>query len=343
MKKLLLILLIGSCSLTIKAQSCPPEWSYICSGGYLYNLQCATNDKDIEEAAFKEELTNIAMSNLARQIEVKIQDYAQMKKTVVDGDVRKEYRSSTSFSTDIALELLNTRCTYNSLLKEGCAIAYIDKSTAQQYYKNKLMLIVNDIESQINIANNYSQMGYKKRASEELEATLSQFKKCDTPLYWLNVYEHPVNEIEKEKKRINDLEARVKKEILSLTHATAIYIKCNSDLMGQKYNKLVNEIKGKLSLQECNFVEDATLADWVIEIDCQAREYNTVSAGQFTSYYTYVDAHYIVKKQATNQCICEDEIAIKGGHTTGYIEAGKEAYKELSKKLSDLLAEYINE
>lgn len=344
MKNRLLTILFSSIAIVATSQQCPPEWMYICSDGYLYDVQSDHNTYNLSETDFKKRLLENAFAGLARRVEVRIKDEAAMSKYAENGNVSKRYASTTTFSTDVELELVENKTIYNAKTREGYAIAYIDKSGARQFYRNKLQMTINNIENVIKTANIYIEMGFKAKAGEELQKNaLPLIEQCDEPLFWLNFYELPTQQLQEDNSRVNALNKQLKQMVAELIHGTTIFIECKSDLFGSTYPKLEKELKGILSKQGCNFVNSPETADWVIRIESFAREYNQVSAGQFSTYFAYVESRITIYKTATNQRVCEDQISVKDGHTFNYTEAAKAAYKQLSSRLSDLLKEYINE
>ena len=122
-----------------------------------------------------------------------------------------------------------------------------------------------------------------------------------------------------------------------------IYLSCKALMFGQNYNALKSEIQGELSQMGCTFMPGATNADWEIYITCIAREYNTVEIGGMKQYFVYVDANIIIEKTATGQRIYENAISEKGGHTHNYEQAARQAYRDISPKISVILKEQIQQ
>ena len=134
-------------------------------------------------------------------------------------------------------------------------------------------------------------------------------------------------------------EQTVKKLLSELEYGTTYCVVCTTDLFGQRYVKLANEVKGELSAQGCNFVDDASSADFVIRITASARKYNE----SYGAYFTYVDAAVSIDKNATGQRIFEDEVSVKGSHTLSYDEAARDGFKKISKEISKMLKQNIKQ
>lgn len=341
MKSICFFLLLLWGSLGIKAQQYPPEWVRFTYSGYMYDIQSDSNDRNMSETDFKNYLLNIARINLAKQIQVRVQDVAELNKQSVNGRTSITYSSSTNFSTDVNLKLVETRTAYNSISRMGYAIAYIDKEVAHNYYKNKLSLGYNKINNSIALAENFVSAGFKSKAQSELEASREHFAEADEPLFWMNIFGVSQLELGEWQERFNVAEQNVKRMLADLKHGTVICLSCTADIFGKPYYALQNELKGILAADGCSFTDDPTGADWVIAVTCNTREYSNVKVGNSNSYFSYVDARLVIDKVITSQRIYKDEISVKGGHTFGYSEAAKAGYKEIKQEIGKIIKNSI--
>lgn len=343
MKQVCFFFLWLSVSLGLKAQQYPPEWVKYTYGGYLYDMQSGSNDRKLSEADFKDFLLNTARTNLAKQVQVRVQDAAELNKRAVDGRTSTVYSSRTAFSTDVNLKLVETRTAYNPASGTGYAIAYIDRDAARNYYKNELTLACNKINNSIALAENFVEAGFKSKAQSELEASRKHFAAADEPLFWMNVFGASQSELAEWQERFNVAEQNVKKMLADLKHGTVICLSCSADIFGSPYPTLQNELKGILAADGCSFTDKPANADWVIKVRCRTRKYSNVKVGGSYSYFSYVDARLVVDKVVTSQRIYEDEISVKGGHSLGYPEAARAGYKEVKQKIGEIIKNSIKQ
>lgn len=341
MKQFGFLIMILWTFLGIKAQECPPEWVRYTYGGYFYDIQSDNNNRRFPEADFKNLLLNTARASLAKQIKMSVHDVAQMNKTAIDGRTSITYSSNTRFSTDLNMKLVETKSMYSPSTGEGYAIAYIDKDAAKNYYTNELTLVKNKISNSIELADGYIEGGFKKKAELELNKSLKLFDSVDEPLFWLNIFGAGKSEINDWQRSFNLAEQNVKRQLADLKHATAIYLSCNADLFGKSYPTLQNELKGKLAAKGCSFTDSPYNADWVITVNCSAREHSNIKAGNSNAYFTYVDAAITIDKTISQQRIYEDEVSVKGSHTFGYQEAAKAGYKDLEQQIAKIIGEIV--
>lgn len=340
MLSLAVLCMCGMCGQS-RAQDYPPEWVQYTFGGYLFDFQNDYNSRNYSETEFKNYLLNIARTNLAKQVKVQVQDFAQMNKSAVDGRTSITYGSVTTFSTDVDLKLVETQTKYNPATKEGFAIACISKERGRSFYTNELMMLANKIENGITMAENYIDAGFKPKAQAELEKSLPYFEKVEEPLFWMNFFGVPQADLGQWQNRLNTDEQTVKNMLAELKHGTLICIKCKADLFGASYPTLQNELKGVLSDMGCSFTDDCTAADWSITVNCYAREYTRVQVGATETFFAYVDTEVTIDKVLTSQRIAEDEISVKGGHTHDYRAAAHTAYKDVKDKIAELIKTYI--
>ncbi len=343
MKRVAIILLILSFGIdNIKAQNCPLEWNKYKSDSYISDIQNDCNKNDMPETDFKNYLLNIARTNLAKQIQIKIQDIAKLEKDSNDGRTSINYSATTEFQTKVNLHLVKTITSYNSATKEGHAIAYIDKSEAYYYHRQQIETILMKAETVYDMARNYVESGFKSKAREELENILPSFKQTSESFEWLALLGQ--NEVSNQLlEKHNRLENTIKQFLAELQYGTKIYLVCTSEIFGQKNSDLQTKIKGVLADEGCSFVQSPEQADWTIEIISTSREYNKVNYGQVSTYFAYVDATISITKNITSQRIYEDQLSVKGGHTLNYKNAAQKAYNDLATRLGIKINEVIRQ
>lgn len=326
------------------AQECEPEWLKYTTGGYLYALQSAKNEKSLSETVFRDGLANEARAQLARQIRVEVKDVSEISKSAVNGRSSTKYASNTSFSTDVEMKLVEVRTAYDRASHSGSAIAFINKATARDYYANELMLLYNRLESYLAQADNYVASGSKAKAREVLKKAEGETGDYSDALVWLNLFGEPQAQLEQWQSKFSDVGNRIKSVALKLEHGTVIYLQCRADLFGEDYGRtFANELKGVLAHDGCSFTNNPDQADFIVKIVASAREHTNVVVGARNSYFSYVDAEVSIDNVVTGQCVYVDQISCKGGHTLGYAEAAKAGYKDIKNQIGNSLRKNISQ
>lgn len=306
----------------------PDEWKQFTSQNYIYDIQSEKKDSQKSDTELVNRLLDVARTNLAKQIQVKVEDNSHTK-------------GKTTFATEVDVTLLVTKSHFNPHSNKMYVIAYINKDDAVRFYRRQTDLAFNNVEKYISIADTYIETGFMAKAKDEMKKTESEFAKLEKPIFFMTVFDAPDYELQEVLRRQNDLEQTVKRKMAEMEYGTNIYVECSADMFGQKYFNLQKELKAKLSETGCNFVDDKTSATWAITINASSREYNKVDFGSSVNYFSYVDAEIAVEKVITNQRIYEDMITEKGGHTHNFSEAARDAYKKITPKIIELITENI--
>ena len=218
-KMLFIILsLFASLAVECKAQGYPSEWVEYTYSGYLYAIESDNNYKNLSETDFKNYLLDIARTNLAKQIQIRVHDVADLNKQAINGRTSIEYSSQTNFSTDVNLKLLETKTIYDTVSKKGYAIAYINRNNACNYYQNELTLIYTQITNSISIAEDFISEGFKSKAQSELEASRELLEMKNEPLFWINIFGAPQSTLIQWQDTFNSAEQCIESILEDLEH-----------------------------------------------------------------------------------------------------------------------------
>lgn len=322
-------------------QSFPLEWEAYQSPKYFYSIQSGTNPDGLPSNEYNEILTSSAISGLARQLEVKVSEVAELDKQSSNGISSVSYSSKSSYTTDVKLKLVTTKTQYSKRDNTWYAIAYIDKASAISFFKKEIEDNLGSANRLYNNATDLISLGYKEKAKIELNEAIKFFSKTEEAFYWLKMCGLSASEYSSLLAIRNNLDNLIQQKIALLGHATTIFVDCKADLFGNQYEQFASSIKSRLASEDVSFVSSKSGADWVITIIAEARESNAVTYGSFSSYFSYVDAICKLLKVTTGQMVFEDSFSEKGGSTNSYLDAAKEAYKQLDSKISNVIMDKI--
>lgn len=336
-----LFLLLALSPLSAFSQNHPEEWSGYMRADYMHSLQSDVNRHNYSEVEFRAMLLDRARAELARQVKISVEEKASLKSFSESGRTSTSYESITNFSTEVEMSLVETRTVYSSATREGWAIAFVHKQAAAQYYRNELQIILNQVDSKLAIAANYAENSLKGQAKNELRSALPLFERADNAIFWMNLFCPSAEELHQTVARRGALEQRLKEQLALLEYATTIFLSCRATLEGTSHSTFGNELKGLLSEGGCNFTDDPSKADYVIRVQASSRQGNSATYAGMTSYFSYVDAAITIEKSRTGQRIYQNEISVKGGHSRGYGEAARAAYREAKKELKPIILNHI--
>ena len=355
MKKLI-ILLLSAFSLTAVAQQPNwysdsdreanyPRWQYFV--GFAEGQR--QNGESVEAAMSR--MKNAARVEAVSSIRVHVQNttvnqaLSQTLRTM-EGTFRqsaREFSSATTTSVDMEIPGLQIESWRNPQTGEIAAFAYVKKATLIRQLEKKITVGLTKIETALDQIDQLIATGQKILARELAQKTLPQFYEIDETQKILAAVDENADEETLQLQETRTLQHRLTGIIADLKNGINIYLICNVYMFGQTYSALKGEIQGALSPMGCTFVRNGNEADWVITVTATAREYNASSYGSVTTYFAYVDAKISIEKGATRQRIYEDAISEKGGHTHNYEQAARQAYKDLSPKISAIIKEQIQQ
>ena len=355
MKKLLIILL-SALSLTAGAQV--PGWvdsemralEYP-HGQYFFGFAEGQRQNGESVEAAMSRMKNAARVEAVSSIRVHVQNttvnqaLSQTLRTM-EGTFRqsaREFSSATTTSVDMEIPGLQIESWRNPQTGEIAAFAYVKKAALIRQLEKKITVGLTKIETSLDQIDQLIATGQKMQARELAERTVPLFYEIDEAQKLLAAVDENADEETLQLQETRTLQHRLTGIIADLKNGINIYLICNAYMFGQTYSALKGEIQGALSPMGCTFVRTDAGADWIITVTATAREYNASSYGSVTTYFAYVDAKISIEKGATRQRIYEDAISEKGGHTHNYEQAARQAYKDLSPKISAIIKEQIQQ
>lgn len=341
MMRTITLALLLSVGFWAKAQSYPSEWSKYSNGVYFFDIESNRNSQQIDEVKFRNDLLNLARTNLSKQIQVKVEEVSQIDKTSIDGHSNIQYSSSCRFTTDLDLKLTRTESYTDFATGTVFAIAYINKQEVCQYYENELHILLSKVDNAFHVAENHVQRGFKSKAKKELERVLTELDSAEETFFWLNIFGLPESQLQQHINEVYQIEQNLKNKVAELEHSTTYCIICRADNYGKPYPKLENEVKGGLSASGCTFVGNPEDADFVIQIEASVRESSKAIIANSEAFFSYIDASIAIDNNTTGQRIYEDEVSAKGVHTMNYTEAAREAYRSISDDIAKVLKDSL--
>lgn len=356
MKKLLIILL-SAISLTAMAQT-TLNWydadmrrAFYPEGKYFVGYAESNRRNGESLDAVTKRVKDAARTEAASTIRVHVQNtttnqaLSQTLRTM-EGTFRqsaREFTSKTTTSVDMEIPGLQVETWQDPSTGIIAAFAYVKKATLIRQLEKTITVGLTKIETSLDQVDQLVASGQKIQARELATKTLPQFVEVDEAQKTLAAVDENADEETLQLQETRALQNRLTGLITQLKHGINIYFECTADLFGKNYATLKAEIQGELSQLGCTFVNSASESDWAIYVNAPAREYRKTDYGSTSSYFSYVDANIVVDKTTTGQRIFEDQISEKGGHTMNYEQAARDAYKNISPKISEIIKNQIQQ
>ncbi len=355
MKKLLLIFL-SVLSLTAFAQQ--PNWydanqravsypkgSYftgIAYGEVRSNESAGAAMERLKVAARTEAVSTISV-HVKNETELHTHDESFQSIDAWSETIRETYDSKTKTTVNLEIPGLQVEAWKNPSSNEVVAFAYIKKSTLARQMDKQVTAGLTRIETILENTEQLIAQGQKLEARENIKKAFPHFQEVEQAQRILIVAD-PMSDAESlQLAETKNLQSRLMAIITDLKNGINIYLSCTADMFGSNFSTLKSEIQGELSKMGCTFVTKATQADWAVYVTAPARQYNASTFGKTTIYFAYVDANIVIEKMATGQRIYENQVSVKGGHTINYEQAARQAYIDISPKLSAIIKQQIQQ
>lgn len=255
----------------------------------------------------------------------------------------REFTSSTTTSVDMKIPWLQIEAWRDPQTGTISAFAYVKKSTLIRQLEKQITVALTKVEMSLDQVDQLIATGQKLQARSAAEKALPLFAEVDEAQKLLVAVDADANEETLMLPETRTLQQRLMAMVAQLKNALTICIQCNASIFGINYPTLSSTLQGHLSKLGCNFVSDPSTADWVVEIQSQAREYNVMTMGNVSTYFVYVDANVSITKTATGQRVYENMFTEKGGHTHNYEQAARDAYKYVTPKICQVVEEQVKQ
>ena len=355
MKKIFLLIFCIVSLLSIFAQT-PPAWYDWVSRNELYpeksyftgfaeGIPSANESIEITIQRLKDAARVEALSKI--RIHVKSQTesslHAESFESLDDWDetIKETLESNTTTKVDLEVNGLQIEVWHNSLTNTISAFAYINKSSLIRQLEKQIIVALTKVEISLDQVNKLIANGQKIHARGEAEKILPLFAEIhETQKLLISIDTNATDESLMLTESRN-LQQQLITLVIQLKNSLTLCINSRAMIFDAIYSDFQSLLQGQLSDLGCNFVTTPTQADWVIDIQAQAREYNTIKLGGTSTYFVYVDATLTIIKTTTGQCVYKNVFSEKGAHTRNIELAAQDAYMILFPKISGILKEEI--
>lgn len=256
----------------------------------------------------------------------------------------REFSSATQTTVDMEIPGLQIDSWQNPQNGNIAAFAWVKKSTLIRQLEKKITVCLTKAETSLDQIGQLIQTGQKIQARDLAQKTLPQFREIDEAQNMLVAVDENADEESLQLQETRKLQHRLTEIITQLKNGINVYLVVDADMFGRQYIALKNEIQGELSKLGCAFVPSASLSDWAVFVTASARKYNAYEYGNVTTFITYVDVQIAMDKTITEQRVFANQLpSEKGAHTFNYEEAARNAYKDVSPKISNIIKQQIQQ
>lgn len=355
MRKLYLICLLWSV-LPLAAQV--PDWYNVASRkthypsesyytGYVEGNRQSSETLENAIARLKDaarvELATTIRTSIEQTMDSRTQSDIQQSGTYFDEQIRETFISETRISSSIKdIPGLKAETYQNPKNGEICAFAYVKRSTLINHLIKRITLLSGKAENDWQQAQELKDNGQKMQARSMAARGLQQLAQAEEAQNLLVAVDETADEETLQFEQTRSLYRQLKALSTELQNAIAVYLECEAQLFSGKYTALKGAIEGAFSEQGVSFVSSADKADWAIYISASAKEHAKSNFGSMSNYATFVETHIDIDQINTGKRIYSSGLTSGiANHTRGFEPAAREAYKNITPQVIDVLKKQI--
>ncbi|MBO7570720.1 MAG: hypothetical protein J6T48_01055 [Bacteroidales bacterium] len=336
-----LLILLGIVVAANAQKECPEEWQAYTTDKYFSSLQPGENEEIKPEDDFLSGLEKTAVNRLLKNVKVAVHNLVALETLNVDEDAVVKYLEEYGYAANVGSSIIEKKRFYNNYTHHGCAIAYIEKEVASNYYCNEIKSSQARVTDSLSSAKKYMAASRNDLARLALEAVVPGLTENSNALFLLKVFGCNQETIDAMREKHSSLIQEVKSLFNTIGPKIMVAVDYSADVFGKPYWTMQEDIKDWLETRGIGYVTDKGKADWVLVIRSSARKYNTMSNGTQTTYYSYVDANISLQKKSEEKPAYDNKLSIKGSFLKSYDEAAYVAYKDLQPKVLKILEDNL--
>ena len=290
-----------------------------------------SHDETVGEAV--ERISEISRANLSLSIlstiHSVIESYSRNFEQNGQHQYSAEFQIYSKSESYMVISGVNVETYFDEKNQMVYALAYANKYEVIGYYKALIQMELQRMNGIVENGRKYEDELRKVSALEQYESAIPIFADIAFARGLLIAVDN-VGGSTYMVEEINNMQQTITEALIRLSNAISICIVSKENLFGLSQNSIENGIKGIMSSGNFNFVDSPEDAEWILEVNATAREYNKTHG----IYFSYIDADVKLIKTRSRANIYQDKFSIKGGHTISFLEAARRAGQELSKTIA---------
>lgn len=322
----------------------PPETYYT---GFAEGSK--QNNESLEEAlsrlkdAARVELVSTIRTSVEQTMQNNTQSVLQQNSAFFDEQIQETLSTETRISSSLRdVSGLKVEVYHNAQNNEIVAFAYVKRATLISQWTRGIALELGRTEGLVSQARQLISNGQNMPAREMVETGLAQISRIEEIQSLLAVVDETADEESLQLLPTRSLKQTLTELAAQLRNAVTIYLHCDAKLFDKTYDLLKGQIESSLSEMSVSFVDNANDAMWAIYVTASAREGVRSVFGNYSNYSAFVDAHIDIDQKTTGRRIYSNGFSSSSAsHTHGFEQAAREAYKEITPRIQDIIKQQI--
>ena len=285
----------------------------------------------VEDAKIR--LLQDARGLLSESIRVTVKSRAASHTVSTDERFNAVFTAEVQTATEVEIAGIHSEQPYHDP-ESGVihAFVYVSREELAGYHKSNLTMHLTQAEGLLQTARDLEASGEKAKARGQCETAIQLLARVRIAQDLLTAIDINVTSEELQQPRTEALHSRLVQMQAQLAQAVFVYLVSNEYLFDTKVNIVANQPKAELAKSGCSFIDNASKADFKLNINVSTRHANTNNNFVFCYADTQVELYDLHKKKV----VYSDEIAQRAGDTSQERAARKamtEAVKTISEKL----------
>jgi len=281
-----------------------------------------------------------AQTDLSEQIRLKISSVWQNETELINTNGRiygREHSSSFSITeTDAEVTGIKTETYQDPKTKHIYAFAYLNRHELTGYHKSNLTFHISQIESLLQTAQSLETHNEKGKARKQGEAARLLFVKVRNSQEMLIAIDVNISTNDLQQTKTETLYEQLTQMQARLAQAIYVYVETEERNFSKPTTILGNQLKSALAKMGCSFVDDATDADFHIEIEAATRHYTT----DYGFVTCYADVQITLTDNHKKKTVFQDEFSQKGVANTQE-NAGRKALEDAAPNVTNRISPWI--
>lgn len=312
--------------------------------GKLQNGESLENAISRLKDAARVELASTIRTSVEQTLDSRTQSDMQQSGSFFDEQIRETFVSETRITSSIKdIPGLKIEAYNNSKTNEICAFAYVKRSTLINHLVKRIALLSGKAENDLEQAQEMASNAQKSQARSVIERGLHNLIQVEEAQNLLVAVDETVDEETLQIEQTRTLYRQLAALREQLRNALAVFLQCEARLFGSDYIALKGAIEGALSEAEVSFVNDPEETDWAVYIHAQAQEHAKKDFGNMSNYAAFVEVHMDIDSKSNGKRVYSSGLTSDiANHTRGFEPAAREAYRNITPKIIEILKKQIN-
>ncbi|MGL4346689.1 MAG: hypothetical protein ACRCR9_01205 [Chitinophagaceae bacterium] len=238
-------------------------------------------------------LKNQAQASLSESIIVKIESETKSK----DSHIYSEgistgngiFQSDIKTTSNIEIVGIKMKTYYSNSKNKVYVLAYVTKKSLFDYYKTNLLQNISFLKGALQTTNDFIQKKAKIQAKQQYEQAVLLLSKISDIQNLLVVIDHNIDSKTLEQDTVEVLTNQLLQLFNDLKRSISIYINSQEDVFGVSSIFIKQHLKAQLAQQDFSFINDASKADFQLNITATTRQHNIINGIIFCYADVYVE------------------------------------------------------